>query len=131
MPNRPSRPFALFVGALLLAGCSTSLGPKTYTTEVRDNYQENCIEGSSQRLSAAEAATYCECTYKQISENIDFDLFKDFEEYLREHVGDDVDSADDLDNTKYKPIIDVFEGCSPQGPSAATPTTTPTTSTPR
>jgi hypothetical protein len=121
----------LCAAALVLAGCATNLGPKNYTTEVRDNYQENCIEGSTQRLSSSEAATYCECTYKQIEEKIDFDLFKDFESYLRQHVGDDVDSADDLDNTKYKPIIDVFEGCAPQGPSAGTPTTTPTTSAPR
>ena len=130
MLNRLSPLLALFAAAVLLAGCSTNLGPKNYTTEVRDNYQENCIEGSTQKLSASDAAAYCECTYKGLENNIDFDDFKDFEAYLRQHVGDDVNTAEDLEkNVKYAPIVSVLQGCVSQGPAApAASATIPTTS---
>ena len=133
MLNRLPRLFVLFAAAVLLAGCATNLGPKNYTTEVRDNYQENCIEGSTQKLSAADAAAYCECTYKGLSENIEFDHFKDFETYLRQHVGDDVNSPDDLiSNVKYSDIVKVLQGCVSQGPAApGASTTVPSTSVAR
>ena len=135
MLNR--RPFllVLFVAAILLAGCATNLGPKSYTTEVRDNYMENCIAGSTGGLGATGAATYCECTYNELQKSIDFDHFKDFEAYLREHVGDDVNTREDLEKqggVKYADIIRVLDGCVTQGPTAPTASTTaPTTSTAR
>ena len=133
MLNRLPRHFVPFAAAILLAGCATNLGPKSYTTEVRDNYQENCIAGSTQKLSPADATAYCECTYRGLEQNIDFDHFKDFETYLRQHVGDDVNSSADLtNNVKYSDIVDVLEGCVSQGPSApANSTTIPTSTTPR
>jgi hypothetical protein len=120
----------LFAAVLVLAGCSRDLGPKTYTAEVRDNYQQNCVAGSTQKLSASDAAAYCECTYTGLEKNIAFDHFKDFEEYLRQHVGDDVNSSADLaSNVKYADIVGVLAGCVSQGPSS--PTMAPTTSTAR
>jgi hypothetical protein len=131
VPNRLFRLFALLAGALVLAGCATNFGPDNYNAEVRDNYMENCIEGSSQRLSASDAAAYCECTFKGLQDKIEFDLFKDFETYLRENVGEDVNDRDDLENPKYREIIAVFDSCVSQGPSAPTTTGTPTTTAPR
>jgi hypothetical protein len=133
VPKRLYRLSALSVAALLLAGCATNFGPDDYNAEVRDNYMENCIEGSSQRMSAADATAYCECTFKGLDDSVEFDLFKDFESYLRENVGDEVNSRGDLEGQtqKYGPILDVFDGCVSQGPSAPTTTGTPTTSAPR
>ena len=133
MLNRLPPLLVVFAAAVLLAACSTNLGPKNYTTEVRDNYQENCISGASQKLSASDATAYCECTYSGLEKNIDFDDFKDFESYLRQHVGDDVNTAEDLEeNVKYAPIVSVLKGCVSQGPAApGASTTIPTTTTAR
>ena len=132
MLNRLPRVLVLLVAVGVLAGCSQNLGPKTYTNEVKDNYQENCIKGATDRLSAAEAATYCECTYTAFVDKVSFDRFKDFESYLRDHVGDDINSVDDLDETQYTDIVDLLEGCVSQGPSlsgSSASTTVPTTTT--
>ena len=134
MLNR--RPFllVLFAAAILLAGCATNLGPKTYTSEVRDNYMENCIAGSTDGLGASGAATYCECTFSELQKSIGFDHFKDFEAYLRENVGDAINTRDDLvkQGVKYADIIRVLDGCVTQGPSPPSPSTTaPTTSVAR
>jgi hypothetical protein len=101
---------------------------------VRDNYMENCIAGSTGGLGATGAATYCECTYNELQKTIDFDHFKDFEAYLRDHVGDDINTRDDLvkQGVKYADILKVLDGCVTQGPAApGASTTVPTTSTAR
>jgi hypothetical protein len=131
VPNRLSRLFALLAGTLVLAGCATNFGPDDYNAEVRDNFMENCIDGSSQRLSASDAAAYCECAFKGLQDNVEFDLFKEFETYLRENVGDSVNNADDLDNPKFQEITTVFGNCVSQGPSAPTTSGAPTTTAPR
>ena len=137
MPNRLPPLLVLLAALLLLAGCSRDLGPKTYTAEVKDNYTANCVAGSTDKLGATGAATYCECTYAAISApappGIHFDHFKSFETYLREHVGDDINTREDLDKTdKYDDILKIFDSCTVSGPvpagSSAT-TTVPTTTT--
>ncbi|MEO5838878.1 MAG: hypothetical protein ABIQ73_00240 [Acidimicrobiales bacterium] len=137
MLNRLPHLLALLVAVVLLAGCSQNLGPKSYTAEVKDNYTKTCVEGSTQKLGAAAAATYCQCTIDGLSAptGIHFDTFKSFETYLRDHVGDDVNNIDDLANTnKYDAILTIFQGCAPVGPTAAgasASTTVPTTTTAR
>jgi hypothetical protein len=111
----------LLAVAALLAGCSQNLGPKNYNDEVRNNYLENCVNGSTEKLGAAGAQSYCECSYGAISApaGISFDKFKDFEKFLRDHVGDDINTRKDLDETnRFDDILDVLDGCAPVGPAA-------------
>jgi hypothetical protein len=104
----------------VLAGCSRDLGPKNYNDEVRNNYMENCVKGSTDKLGATGAATYCECTYSAISKGIHFDKFKEFETYLRDHVGDDINTVNDLDVTnKFDDILGFLNGCVVAGPTAS------------
>lgn len=135
MPNRLPHLLVLLAAVVLLAGCSQNLGPKTYNDEVRNNYQENCVKGSTERLGATGAATYCECSYSALAANISFDKFKSFESYLREHVDDDIQTRKDLDDTnRYDDILALFDGCAPVGPAPAgssASTTIPTTTTAR
>jgi hypothetical protein len=124
----------LLAAVVLLAGCSRDLGPKTYTDEVRDNYQKTCVDGSKDKLGDAGAATYCQCTYAALVANVHFDRFKEFETYLRQHVGNDLNTSNDLKNSKYSDIYDLFNACVPVGPTAAgasATTTIPTTTTAR
>ncbi|HUP71498.1 MAG TPA: hypothetical protein VM282_00480 [Acidimicrobiales bacterium] len=121
MPNRLARLLSLLAVVVLLAGCSQNLGPKTYNDEVRNNYMENCVKGSTARLGATGAATYCECSYGGISApaGIPFDKFKDFEKFLRDNVGDDINTRKDLDDTnRFDDILEVLDGCAPVGPAA-------------
>jgi hypothetical protein len=139
VPNRLPHLLVLLAAVVLLAGCSQNLGPKNYNEEVKANYTSTCVEGATARLGEAAAKTYCECTYSAISApapaGIDFDKFKDFETYLRDHVGDDINSIEDVEDTnKYDDILTLFEGCVVAGPSAAgasATTTIPTTTTAR
>ncbi len=110
----------LLVALLFLAGCATN-GPKKYTDTVRDNYTETCTEGSTEKMSAAEAATYCQCTYDALVAHVPFSKFKDYEDYLRAHVGDDIKTETDLKN-KYPDIYQLMKDCVQAGPSS--PTTT-------
>jgi hypothetical protein len=123
----------LLAAVLVLAGCSQNLGPKDYNDEVRTNYQENCVKGVTDKLGAAGAETYCKCTYDGFLAKITFDKFKEFEKYLRENVGDEVNSSNDL-KAKYQNILDLLDGCVVAGPTAApagVSTTIPTTTAPR
>ena len=140
MLNRLPHFLVLLAAVALLAGCSRDLGPKTYTDEVKANYTNTCVEGSTDKLGGEAAAkTYCECTYAAISApapaGIHFDKFKSFETFLREHVGDDIKTLTDLDNTnKYDDILGLYKGCVVAGPTAAgasATTTVPTTTTTR
>ena len=119
---------ALFAVLLFLAGCSRDPGPKSYTTEVQTNYMENCIAGTKTKLSSADTPRYCECTYTAFVDNIGFDRFRDFETYLREHVGDNINSRADFErDATYGDIVKLLDGCVGQGPSAPTDATPPTT----
>ena len=110
----------LLAALLLLAGCSQNLGPKTYNDEVKDNYTRNCVDGSTDKLGPTGAATYCECTYSGIVAKISFDHFKSFETYLRDHIGDDINTRADLEATgKYNDILAIFDGCTVSGPTPA------------
>jgi hypothetical protein len=123
----------LLVAVLVLAGCSQNLGPKNYNEEVRTNYMENCVKGATDKLGEAGAATYCKCTYDAISGTISFDRFKDFEKDLRERVGDDINSEQDLE-TEHRDIYNLYKGCVTQGPTPAgssASTTVPTSTAPR
>ena len=139
MPNRLPHLLVLLAAAVVLAGCSQNLGPKNYNDEVKTNYTTTCVDGATERLGEAAAADYCKCTYDAISApapaGIDFDKFKDFETYLREHVGDDVNTVKDLSDTnRFGPILALFDGCVVAGPIAAgtsATTTIPTTTTAR
>ena len=133
MPNRLLHVLVLLTAVLVLAGCSQNLGPKTYTDEVETNYRENCVKGATANLTAAGAATYCECTYNAFVTKISFDKFKDFESYLRDNVGDEVKTANDL-KLKYPEILDLLNGCVVAGPIPAGAVTTipaPSTTAPR
>jgi hypothetical protein len=133
--NRLPHLLVLLAAVVLLAGCSRDLGPKTYTDEVKANYTKTCVDGSTEKLGAAAAATYCECTYAAISApaGIHFDRFKSFETYLREHVSNDINTRKDLEDThKYDDILKLLDGCAPVGPTASgasASTTVPTTTT--
>lgn len=119
MPNRLSRLVLLLAAVVLLAGCSQNLGPKTYNAEVRNNYMENCVKGSTDKLGATGAATYCECSYGGLATGIAFDKFKDFETYLRDHVGDDINTRKDLEDTnKFDDILGVLDKSAPVGPAS-------------
>ena len=131
MPNRLRLFLVLFAAVLVLAGCSQNLGPKNYNDEVKTNYQENCLKGATDKLGAAGATNYCECTYNGFVGKITFDNFKKFESYVREHTGDDLNNATDLKN-KYPDIVQLLDGCVVQGPTpAGVSTTIPTTTTSR
>ena len=139
MLNRLPHLLVLLAAVALLAGCSRDLGPKTYTDEVKTNYMNTCVDGSTEKLGEAAAKTYCECTFAAVSApapaGIHFDKFKDFETYLREHVGDDINSLKDLEDTnKFDDILKLFDGCTPKGPTtagASASTTIPVTTTAR
>jgi hypothetical protein len=137
--NRLPHLLVLLAAVALLAGCSRDLGPKTYTDEVKANYTKTCEDGATERMGEAAAKTYCECTYAAISApapaGIHFDKFKDFETYLRENVGTNINNIDDLKKTgKYDDILKLFDNCTPVGPTAASAsasTTIPATTTAR
>ena len=137
MLNRLPHILVLLTAVVVLAGCSQNQGPKTYTDEVKSNYTKTCVEGSTQKLGSTAAATYCQCTIDALSapNGIHFDTFKSFETYLREHVGDDINTRDDLAKTgKYDAILKIFDTCAPVGPTASgasASTTVPTTTTAR
>lgn len=124
----------LLAAVVLLTGCSRDLGPSTYTDEVKANYSDNCVKGATDKLTAAGADTYCQCTYNAFVANISFSKFKDFESYLRQHVGDDINSRTDLEKTsKYPDILALLDNCVVKGPTtagASVSTTIPTTTFP-
>jgi len=128
-PNRNFRIVGtLFAVLLLAAGCSRDVGPNGYTAAVQSNYMENCAAGTNTKLSSTNAMLYCQCTYTAFVDNVAFDRFRAFEDYLREHVGDDINSRTDLErNPNYGDIVKLLDGCLDQGPSAPTTTTSPTT----
>jgi hypothetical protein len=133
--NRLPHILVLLAAVVMLSGCAQNNGPTTYTDEVKANYQDNCVKGATDKLGAAGAATYCQCTYDAFVANISFDAFTSFESYLRAHVGGDIKTIDDLDHTnKYDDIIGLLKGCIAQGPSlsgASVSTTIPATTTTR
>jgi hypothetical protein len=121
----------LLTAVLVLAGCSQNLAPTTYTDEVKANYQENCVKGASDKMTPAAATAYCECTYTGFVDNVIFDKFKEFETYLRDHVGNDVKTAEDL-RAKYPEIVALLSACIVAGPVPASAVTTiPSTTAPR
>ena len=137
MPNRLPHVLVLLAAVVLLTGCSRDLGPTTYTDEVKANYSDNCVKGATDKLTAAGADTYCQCTYNAFVASVSFSKFKDFESYLRQHVGDDVKTATDL-RAKYPDISALFDNCVVKGPTTAgasvsttIPTTVPTTTAAR
>lgn len=139
MFNRLPHILVLLVAVVLIAGCSQNLGPKNYNDEVKANYTKTCVDGSKDKLTLEGATTYCECTYAAISApppaGIHFDKFKDFETYLRENVGSNINNIDQLDKTeKYDDILTLYRNCIVAGPTAAgasATTTIPTTTTAR
>jgi hypothetical protein len=120
--------FGVLLAALvLLAGCATN-GPKKYNDDVKTNYTETCTEGSTEKVSATEAARYCECTYNAFVANIAFSKFKDYEDYLRAHVGKEIKTEADL-KAKYPDIWTLMNGCVQAGPSSPTTTAAGSTTT--
>jgi len=133
VPNRLLHVLVLLTAVLVLAGCSQNLGPKTYTDEVKTNYRENCVKGATQKLTEPGATSYCECTLNAFITNVSFDKFKDFESYLRDHVGDDINTTTDL-TAKYPEIVKLLNDCVVKGPIPAGAVTTipaPSTTVPR
>ena len=135
MLNRLPHILVLLAAVVMLSGCAQNNGPTTYTDEVKANYQDNCVKGATDKLTATGAATYCQCTYDAFVANITFDKFTSFETYLRQHVGDDIKTRDDLRKTgKYDNILTLLDGCAPVGPtpaSSSVSTTIPATTTTR
>ena len=119
---------ALFAVLLFLAGCSRESDPTSYTTEVQANYMENCVAGTNTKLSSADTTRYCECTYTAFVDNVGFDRFQEFENYLREHVGENINSRADFErDAMYGDIVRLLDGCVGQGPSAPKDARPPTT----
>ena len=139
MPNRLPHVVVLLAAVVLLTGCSQNNGPTTYTAEVKSNYSDNCVKGATDKLTAAGADTYCQCTYNAFVASISFDKFTSFESYLRQHVGDDVNTRKNLEDThKYDDILTLLDNCVVKGPTTAgasvsttIPTTIPTTTAAR
>ena len=122
--------FGLIVAALvLLAGCATNNLPTKYTAQVKTNYLETCKEGAGDKLSATDAATYCECTYGKLESGVAFSRFRDFEDFLRSNVGNSIKTVADLKATKYSDIVDLMNSCVQSGPSAPTTSAAAATTT--
>ena len=63
MLNRLPHLLVLLAAVALLAGCSRDLGPKTYTDEVKTNYMNTCVDGSTEKL--------CSLTRRNLSRDDD------------------------------------------------------------
>lgn len=102
----------LFAALLMLAGCARDPSEKSYTAEVQTNYLENCNAGTKTKMSSTDATRYCECTYTAFVDNVGFGRFRDFETYLRNHVGEDINSRADFErDARYGDIVSLLDGC--------------------
>jgi len=87
MAGMPTRLGALVVVlALVAAGCGG--GEDAYSPEVERNFTDECVDsavGNEQSgLSEAEATEYCSCTYDEISAEVPFAEFAEYDEQARE-----------------------------------------------
>ena len=112
-------------GAVVLTGCSTNHGPKSFDdATLISNYLESCKTANPDKKDIADAVTFCECTYNAIKEEFTFDEFKTLDEKLRDALADEKTAPKNENDLKSidSRYVDVVAGCRTSGPS--TPTTT-------
>ena len=103
---------AATAGLLAFVGCSSDSRAVGYTSEVEINYMKNCVAGTQTELDATNATAYCACTYKAFGDDVSFDRFREFEAYLRQHVGEDISSREDLEQSPtFGDIVDLLDEC--------------------
>jgi hypothetical protein len=135
---RSRRLLAVVALALSLSGCAANTGPKKYNDDIKANYTKACTAANTEKLSVADAATYCECTYNGLSQGdsaVPFSDFKAFDNDVRAKAGSDLKTKADL-AAKYPKIVEIFDKCVAAGPAAPASTgdsssTTTTTTTSR
>lgn len=121
---------------LLLAGCSTNHGPKSFDdAKVTDNFLTSCRTSNPEKKDVTDPVSFCDCVWTSIKKTYTFDEFKTLDEKLRTALEKDETApknADDLNkiDTRY---VGVVNGCKASGPSApasnASTTTVATTTT--
>jgi hypothetical protein len=89
------------VAAVLALGACTGQEPTAYGDEVRDNFVEGCV-------GADAAEDVCTCTYDRITEEVEFDRFKEIEDALEEDGGE-----------VPPELTDLFAQCGVEGPLPA------------
>ena len=120
------------VVSLVLAGCSTNSGPKSYADQtLTDNYIDACLEANPATKDLPDTTTFCQCTYKAVQTALTFDEFKALDKQLREALADRETApknATDIAaiNQKYAGAVD---GCRTSGPAAPASNTTTTVAT--
>lgn len=103
---------AATTGLLAFAGCASDSRAAGYTSEVENNYMKNCVAGTQSEVDTTNATAYCVCTYKAFVDDVSFDRFRDFEAYLRQHVGEDISSREDLEqDPTFGDIVDLLDEC--------------------
>jgi hypothetical protein len=108
--TRPARlGSAAALAAALLLGACTGREPTGYGDEVKDNFVGACTEAGGED-------DVCECTYEAVSNEIEFDRFKEIEE-----------SIEDGSNELPPEVSDLFAQCGVEGPLPAGSSTTSTT----
>ena len=118
---------------LALGGCAIDNGPSSYTADVATNYDKACRDASTARLGAEGAAAYCKCTFDELKVTVPFDVFNEFDDYVREKAGDTVNSRADLEarfGATVLPVLDKCVAALPAGPSAPSTTAAVTATTP-
>jgi hypothetical protein len=77
---------AVALAALVLLPACNQPTPTEYNDSTEENFLEGCeAQGESQGIRAVR--DYCECTYEAITEEIEFERFKEVNEDLSEDPG--------------------------------------------
>lgn len=122
--------------ALVLTGCSTNHGPKSFDDQtVVDNFLTSCKTSNPEKKDVTDATQFCDCVWAKVKTTYTFDEFKTLDSKLREALGNDKTapkSAADL-NAVDSRYVGVVESCRTTGPvipsSNASTTTLATTTT--
>jgi hypothetical protein len=109
---------------LLLAGCTQSDTPKSYTTEVKNNFTTTCKEANDRDNKIADSEAYCGCVLDRMEQTYKIDKFIALNDDLRKNFGD-FDTRDKI-KAKYPEFVDIVDSCVSAGPSAPSGATTTT-----
>jgi hypothetical protein len=137
-PRRRLARRLLVVGAfaLVVAGCSSNHGPKSFDDEiVQTNFLSSCKESNPAKKDVPDAVQFCDCVWTKVKETYTFDEFKTLDGKLRDAVAKaDTAPKTPADLTKIDTrYVGVVQSCVASGPSApggsAATTTVATTTT--
>jgi hypothetical protein len=101
---------------LLLAGCTQSDTPGSYTTEVKNNFTTTCKAANEKDSRISDTETYCGCVLDKIQTTYKIDKFIALNDDLRKNFSD-FDTRDKI-KAKYPEFVDVVDSCVAAGPSA-------------